>query len=52
MEYCATEFDVMFESIPIYKQYPILKPFVGNQYNKAKKKIFFIGESHYLPETY
>lgn len=39
-----------FDTIEIYKKYPILKPFVGVKYNSFKPKILFIGESHYLPK--
>ena len=34
--------------LEFYKQYPILKPFIGKNYNQ----ILFAGESHFLPESF
>ena len=52
MKNFSTDFDEELKGIDIYHRYPILLPFVGNEYTDTKKKIFFIGESHYLPGNY
>ena len=32
--------------------HPELAPFIGKLYPKAPLKVFFLGESHYLPAAY
>lgn len=49
MLYYTEEFDPKLNAIDIYKQYPLLKPFVGSDYGKGHPKILLIAESHYLP---
>ncbi len=36
-----------FNTLDMYKKYPELIPFVGDNYEKAKIKILLVGESHY-----
>jgi hypothetical protein len=36
------------DGIEHYKKYPLMKPFIGENYFNAKKKILFIAESHYF----
>jgi hypothetical protein len=36
----------------IYSLHPELFPFIGKLYPKAPLKVFFLGESHYLPAAY
>lgn len=38
--------------IKIYQQFPIMKPFVGDNYITTNPKVIFIGESHYLPSKW
>lgn len=52
MKNFTDEHDKEFEKINIYNRYKLLIPFVGKNYNIAEKKILFVGESHFLPETY
>lgn len=40
------------EKLKIYKQYPILKPFIGKNFEKANSQVLFVGESHYLPKEF
>jgi len=40
------------DNIDIFERYPLLKPFIGEHFAKAKKRILFIGESHYLPAKF
>ncbi|WP_294616040.1 hypothetical protein [uncultured Gilliamella sp.] len=38
------------ENVEIYKKYPTLVPYVGENYTKAKNKLLIIAESHYFPK--
>jgi hypothetical protein len=49
MHYYTENFDNKLDSIEIYQQYPLLKPFVGSDYGTIYPKILLIAESHYLP---
>lgn len=40
--------DLQLDEIEHYQRFPIMKPFVGENYFNAKKKILVIAESHYL----
>lgn len=41
-----------FDNVAIYLKYPVLKPFVGENYKEFNPKVLFIGESHYLPQEW
>lgn len=43
-------FDSGLDAIAHYQHYPLMKPFVGQEYAKSKKKILLIAESFYLPD--
>ena len=43
-------FDEQLSNIQFYKQFPAMKPFIGEFYNSDKhKKLLLVGESYYLP---
>ncbi|MCK2147569.1 hypothetical protein MYE70_00665 [Marinobacter alexandrii] len=43
-------FDPQLDQVPIYNQFPSLKPSVGVNYGTNGPKILIIAESHYLPK--
>lgn len=43
-------YDLELSKIPIYKQYPMLLPFIGKKYHE-NANILLLGESHYFPEN-
>ncbi len=48
-----TEFyDQEFQKLDHYHKFPLMMPFVGSHFQQQKKKVLFIGESHYLPLEY
>lgn len=47
----TTDFDDKLIEINIYKKHSQLLPLIGNNYLNQKKKVIFIGESHYLPHA-
>lgn len=38
------------KKVQIYNDYPLLTPFIGEEYGKKHSRCLFIGESHYLPK--
>jgi hypothetical protein len=46
----TTRYDGELQKIAHYKLYPNMIPWIGEDYSLSKKKILFIGESHYLPK--
>ena len=43
-------FDPQLDQVPIYNQFPSLKPSVGVNYGTRGPKILIVAESHYLPK--
>ncbi|MBL0200348.1 MAG: hypothetical protein IPP81_09260 [Chitinophagaceae bacterium] len=46
----TNDFNIEFDNIDHYKNFPIMKPFIGENYFNAKKKILVIAESHFFDE--
>ncbi len=51
MSLLSTKYDDLLKTIPHFKAYPAMLPFVGSNYESANhKKLLLIGESNYLPQ--
>ncbi|HEY8689005.1 MAG TPA: hypothetical protein VIM07_07210 [Chitinophagaceae bacterium] len=46
----AKNIDTELDKIDHYQNFPIMKPFIGENYFNAKKKILVIAESHFFDE--
>lgn len=42
----------LLKDFTIYKNYPVVLPFIGENYGEKFEKCLFIGESHYLPKEF
>ncbi len=49
MSKSSTQFDTYLNQIPHFKQYPLMRPYVGSNYSSKDNKILLIAESFYLP---
>lgn len=49
MRESSTQFDIDLNQVTHFKQYPLMRPYVGNNYSSKKNKILLIAESFYLP---
>ena len=50
-EICTDYFDKDLLELDIYNRYPQLLPLIGEQFTAFHKRVLFVGESHYLPNT-
>lgn len=43
-----TDVEQKLDAIAHYERYPLMKPFIGENYFKARKRVLIIGESHFF----